>query len=432
MNSTLKRVAIVAPHFVPSNLAGVHRARLWAQSLAEFGWQPIIVTTDSRYYEERLDPDLEKLLAPDLRVIRTRALPTRPIRLIGDIGVRALPWHYRALAKLAARGEIDFVHVTIPSNFSALLGRMIHARYGIPYGIDYIDPWVHNWPGTDKKFSKAWWSCRLGDWLEPWAVKNASLITGVAPRYYEAVLERNPHLRNQAITAAMPYGASALDFESVRAEHRPPFLFDPLDGNFHMIYAGAMLPKAYPVLERLFEAIVHLSETSPATVARLRLHFIGTGKHPDDPNGYNIKPLIDRYGLSAYAEEKPTRVGYFDVLNHLQHASAILVVGSTEAHYTPSKIFQSIQSGRPVLALLHAESTAVDVLKKSRGGTAITLTESELPSVEALAIALQKFIDEAASFDPSQVDHQSFASFSARASAEKLAIAMDQALDLRA
>lgn len=425
-----KRVAIVAPHFVPGNLAGVHRARLWAQSLAEFGWEPIIVTTDSKYYEERLDHDLEKLLAPDLRIIRTPALPLRPIRLVGDIGVRALPWHYQALARLASSGEIDFLHITIPSHYSALLGRLIHARYGTPYGIDYIDPWVHRWPGTEKMFSKAWWSCQIGNWLEPWAVKRATLITGVAPLYYEEVLQRNPHLRAQVVTAAMPYGASALDFQAVRTENRSPFMFDPHDGKFHMIYAGAMLPKAYPVLERFFESIALLKRTEPTTISRLQLHFVGTGKSPDDPDGFNIKPLIDRFGLSDCAEELPMRVSYFDVLNHLQHASAILVLGSTEAHYTPSKIFQSIQSGRPVFALLHAESTAVDVLRKSRGGTAITLTEKELPAAAYLADALRKFIDEAASFDPGQVDHESFSGYSAAASAEKLAMALNKAVVL--
>src|SRR5690349_4167976 len=46
-----RRVLIVAPHFVPSNLASVHRSRLFALHLREFGWEPIIVTVDHRWYE---------------------------------------------------------------------------------------------------------------------------------------------------------------------------------------------------------------------------------------------------------------------------------------------------------------------------------------------------------------------------------------------
>src|SRR5262245_54837878 len=109
-----KRMAIVAGHFPPSNLASVHRSRLWAQHLSEFGWEPIVVTTDWKHYEENLDPALLALVGPELRVIRTNAIPVKPIRLIGDIGLRALYWHFKALDALIVRKEIDFLHITIP------------------------------------------------------------------------------------------------------------------------------------------------------------------------------------------------------------------------------------------------------------------------------------------------------------------------------
>ena len=35
-----KRVVVVAPEFVPQNLAGVMRTRFLAAHLAEFGWTP--------------------------------------------------------------------------------------------------------------------------------------------------------------------------------------------------------------------------------------------------------------------------------------------------------------------------------------------------------------------------------------------------------
>src|SRR5262245_3268674 len=108
-----RRIAIVAGHFPPSNLAGVHRSRLWAQHLPEFGWDPIIVTAHPDYYEEKLDPAMLGLVSPDMRVIRTKAIPTKPVRLVGDIGIRALPWHLAALDGLIARKEIDFLHITI-------------------------------------------------------------------------------------------------------------------------------------------------------------------------------------------------------------------------------------------------------------------------------------------------------------------------------
>jgi len=202
----MKRVALVAAHFPPSNLAAVHRARLWAQHLQEFGWVPTIITTDWRYYEEKLDWALCDFLSPNLEVIRTRAFPTKPIRVIGDIGFRALPWHLAAIRNLIEKNQIDFLHITIPSFYSALLGELVCHRRPFPFGIDYIDPWVQPLPHGARRFTKAWLAVKMGDFMEPWAVRRASLITGITEGYYGQMFERNPHLRSQVTQASMPYG----------------------------------------------------------------------------------------------------------------------------------------------------------------------------------------------------------------------------------
>src|SRR5438477_11702283 len=84
-----RRVLIVAPHFPPSNLASVHRTRLFVKHLEEFGWEPIVVAVDPKYYEEKLDWDLSKLVPTNLRVEHVGAFPVKPVKVIGDIGVRA-------------------------------------------------------------------------------------------------------------------------------------------------------------------------------------------------------------------------------------------------------------------------------------------------------------------------------------------------------
>ena len=423
----MKRVAIVAGHFPPSNLAGVHRSRLWAQHLPEFGWEPIIVTAHWKYYEEKLDPALLKLVNPELRVIRTKAIPATPLRIVGDIGIRALYWHFKALDELVVGNEIDFIHITIPSNYSALLGEMIYRRYKFPFGIDYIDPWVYVWPSSGRMFSKAWLSFKLGQWLEPWAIKNAALITGVAPLYYEPVLERNPHLREQCVVAAMPYGNSDADFQSLPALQNT-FLFQKEDGLFHLIYAGAMLPKAYPVLERFLEALATIRDKDRGLMERLRVHFVGTGKSPNDSNGYNILPYVRRFGLELWVDETPQRIGYVDVLSHLSAASAILVMGSTESHYSPSKIYQAVQARRPIFALLHEQSTAAETLRNCQAGRVVTLTETQLPAAEELASTLACFIRDP-KYLANEVRWNVFEAYSARNSARMLANALELAVE---
>ena len=114
------------------------------------------------------------------------------------------------------------MHITVPSFYSATLGELLYRREPLPFGIDYQDPWVHVWPEAEVKYSKAWISLQLAYRLEPWATRNAALITGVASGYFEGVLDRNPGLRGSCLTAAMPYGFSELDFAAPAVASRGP------------------------------------------------------------------------------------------------------------------------------------------------------------------------------------------------------------------
>jgi hypothetical protein len=130
-------------------------------------------------------------------------------------------------------------------------------------------------------------------------------------------------------------------------------------------------------------------------------------------------------------DEHPDRIGYVDTLNHLEQCSAVLVLGSTERHYTPSKVFQAILSERPVFAMLHAESTAIGMIERARAGRVLPLTEQTMPGPAAVADALRALI-EAPPHDANAIDSSAFASLSARASAKALAEALDQACGRRA
>lgn len=422
-----RRVAIVSGHFAPSNLVGAHRARLWSRYLPEFGWEPVVVTGDPAEYEEKPDPDLERLVAPGLEVVHAPTWSTKRLRMVGDIGVRSFWGCYRVLTGMARAGKLDFVMVTIPSNFLGPVGRLVHLKTGVPFGIDYQDPWVNVWPGVEIPFSRAWASHNLAKLLEPWAVRGASLVTGMAPGYVAGMLERNPQVAKDAVLAYMPMGSAPEDYQLVGTLGRKPFLFDPGDGRFHMIYAGALLPAGMVVLDAFLAGLRSLRETAPEVASRLVVHFVGTGSSPDDPNGHRVLPRAREIGVEAMINEHPHRIGYVDTLNHLVHSSAVLVLGSTEPHYTPSKVFQAILSERPVFAMLHRDSTAVGMIKSARAGEVLTLTESELPPPGAVAASLAGFIGRPAQ-EAAQADNTVFEEFSARESTRQFAAALDLAM----
>src|SRR5258706_6000147 len=152
----MRKVLIITPHFPPSNLAAVHRARLFAMHLPSFGWEPIILAVHENFYEEALDRNLEKILPKNLHIEKTNAFRVTNLRLIGDIGLRGFFELYRRARFIIKNEKVDFLYITIPSFYVALLGRWLHASTGVKYGVDYIDPWVHEFAGSDKLFSRHW------------------------------------------------------------------------------------------------------------------------------------------------------------------------------------------------------------------------------------------------------------------------------------
>jgi hypothetical protein len=415
----VKKILILYPHFPPSNLAGVHRARLFAQHLPQFGWEPIILTVEEKYYEEALDRNLEKLLPACLRIEKVAAFPITKPRLIGDIGLRAFFQLYKKAKQIIQSESIDFLYIPIPSFYCAIIGRWLNKTTGIKYGIDYIDPWVHKFPGSEKVFSRHWFTTKIAVLLEPIAVKRAALITGVAESYYKAVLERNPHLKSQSVCGSMPYGGEQEDHNLLQRLELTPYLFKKGKKKL-LVYAGAMLPKAYGLLESIFKSIRERS----SLFDEVEFHFIGTGKTSNDPDGYNIKPLAEKYGLwQSVVYEYPRRIPYLDVLVHLNVSDGIFILGSTEPHYTPSKVYQGILSGKPILAVLNRQSSAVAVLKQSGGGLVLAFdNDVELSVIErdfpGLAVRYFEWMKD---FNRNHIDRQVFEKYSARNITKQLA-----------
>ena len=420
------KILIIYPHFPPSNLAGVHRPRLFARHLPSFGWEPVILTVDENYYEEAPDWDLVKLVPENLRIEKVKAFKlTRP-RIVGDIGLRAFYQLYTRAKELIRSERFDFLYIPIPSFYCALLGRWLHNSTKIKYGIDYIDPWVHEFPGSEQLLSRHWFSTRIAKFLEPIAVAKAVLITGVSESYYMDVLKRNPQLIGRIISGAMPYGAEASDHRNLVLDLKKPSLFKKKSAKVQLVYAGAMLPKANELLDALFKSI---SQNEPV-FSGVEFHFIGTGKNSNASENSAVKELAEKYGIwQSIIFEYPERLAYLDVLNHLSMADAIFILGSTEPHYTPSKTFQAILSGKMILSVLHEQSTAVSVIRHSRAGLVMDFCGSGgvKKIQENFPAFFLEFLKELRQFDPEKVNHKYFEQYSAENMTRRLATLLDKA-----
>lgn len=388
----MRTVLILSPHFPPSTLAGVHRARHLAKGLPYQGWRPVVLRADPRDYEEPGDPALAALVPKSVEQIKVRLVSstlTRPFG-VGDIGLRGFRGYARALRKAAQDFEPEVVLLTGSPFYPFLLSRMIRETLGIPVVLDFQDPWVSKEGRRMKKWAKLWVSHKLAEQLEPRAIRYASAITSVSETQNVQMRKRYPILHKIPMSA-IPIGGDPDDFAALRRE--PPrcqtHRLEP--GKFHLSFVGTYMPRTEPVLSRFFDAIRILKNREPRLAERLRLNFVGTSNQPGPFVGPGpVARLSARLGVSDLVEETPGRVPFLDALSILANSDSILLVGSDEPHYTASKIYPALMSGRPYMAVFHAASSASEILRTAGGGTVLTFRhENEL---QALAPEIAKAV----------------------------------------
>jgi len=421
----LKNVVIIAPDFTPSSYPPALRARFFAQHLAEFGWNPIVLTTNPENYESAVDPENEKLLDPALELVRTGALPLKWTRKLGftDVSLRTLWPHWRALNEICHKRKVDLIFVSVPPNFPIVLGRLAHARFGIPYILDYNDPII-----TDH-YSKLPRSKRPPKWavvrtlhgiLEPFALRHVDQIVGVADSYMAGLFSNYPWLRGTKATA-IPFGVETKDFEHVRANPRKNSIFNPKDGHFHISHVGAGGPGWGNVLRAFFKAIQSLRRSKPELFSKVRIHFVGTSYAPQEAS-YQVLPFAREFGVDDIVEEIPRRVPHLEAIQILLDSDTLVVLGSEASHYTGSKIFPYILAAKPLLAVLHEESNAGKLLRELCAGNAVTFGADRpvMSVVEEIGLAIEEWLRLPAGWIP-QTKWEKFEPYTARAVTANLA-----------
>ena len=373
----MKRVLIIGSDFVPSSLPPATRIRFFASHLSEFGWEPIVLTTKSEFYDWPTDPENERLLSDSLSVIRTDAWRTSWTRKlgVGDIGMRSLWKHWQVLKKLCREKQVDLIFIPVPPYVPMILGRMAHKKFGIPYVIDYIDPWVteYYWKLPRRQRPPKWpLAYAMARLLEPYALKHVAHITGVSRGTTDSVVSRYDWL-SENDASEIPYGAEADDFEFVRRNPRENLIFDPHDGLLHFSYIGACIPGMYPAVRALFQAVRLGLEHSPEIFKRVRFHFVGTSYAPKGDVVQGVTGIAQELGLSALVNEQSQRVPYLDSLQLMLDSDALLLIGSDEAHYSASKVFPYLLAQRPLVSIFH-ESSSVNAVLKAVGREDETVT----------------------------------------------------------
>ena len=396
-------VFIPAPFFPPSAMPPSQRIRLLVRHLHEFGWKPVIFTVDPYYREEAEDPWMVEITGNAFEKIEVKTWDQRKTRKfgLGDLGIRSFLGLYRAILKQAKKERPALILYPVPPWYMMIMAPFIKKKTGIPYVIDFIDPWLYP---TNQNDIKTVVSQRIARLLEGNVVRKSDAIIAVSQGILEDLKKRNPSISSK-LMVAVPYGVEVSDFDAIQVQKK-------INPRIVIRYTGAISENMLVVVDCLLKALKRVNESYPIEVIFTGTSYAGIGLTKPA-----LAELILKNELADFVTENPARVGYRQALEMNKMADMQLLVGDTTPYYAASKMMGLVASGIPFFAWVHADSFPAKFLEELQYPNRLVYQTEELGSekkVDQLYEALALSIQNRDKFVPVSLDNPVFNKFTAK------------------
>lgn len=310
----------------------------------------------------------------DIKIHYTAALPLKYTSKLGlgSLALRSIWFYKQTVNHLLKTQKFDLIYFSTTQFPLCILGAYWKRKFKIPYVIDMQDPWHTTYylsKPKNERPPKHWFSYRLNKWLEPLAIKNVDGLISVSEKYLTDLNTRYPKimlLPQQTI----PFAATRTDFDIAQAT-TIPFAFN--DSRHSILYVGVAGKGMAPAIELLFSALKLLKSENPDYYKKFSFYFIGTSYAPKGKAKKTISPIAEAYGIADRVIEHTDRIGFYTTLKLLTQAQALLIIGTDDPGYTASKLYPYVLANKPLLAILHPQSSAAHIINSCKAGTLITI-----------------------------------------------------------
>ncbi len=439
-----RRVLIVSPHFPPTNAPDHQRIRVALPYLQEFGWEAEILAVQADQVPHPIDPKLAEALPPDLAITRTTALPRQYTGWVGlgNVGWRCLPYFQHQGDRLLQTRPFDLVFFSTTIFPVMTLGKRWQQRFGLPYVLDFQDPWRSDYhrrnlessqlqeptpppPGGRFKYGVTQFLARL---CEPQALQTVNHVISVSPTYPEVLQQRYPWLRSEQFTV-LPFGAPEHDFAQLPQLQIRQSIFDPQDGKRHWVYVGRGGADMATALRILFAGLQQARQQAPDRWQQVHLHFVGTSYAPDALAVKTVEAIAHEYGVTDLVTEHTRRIPYFEAQQLLVDSDGILMIGSDDPSYTASKLYPCILAQKPILAIFHQHSSVVEIMHQCKAGQVVTFDADTTPGdrCQDMALCLNTLLNQPRHKAP-DTQWDAFLPYTAREMTRRLCAVFDRAV----
>ncbi|HEY8494679.1 MAG TPA: glycosyltransferase family 4 protein [Myxococcota bacterium] len=275
---------------------------------------------------------------------------------------------------LLRRLDADVVIATSPPPTVGVPGIVAARRLGVPLVFDVRDLWPEAIASSGRLRSGL--LIRTLTALADTIYRQAAAITVVTEGKRERLIEEGVPAEKVVV---IPNGVDLgrfLDVPPLEAEELRALGFDP--ERFLVLYAGIMNPPQG--LDVLLDAIQRLAARRPDLATRVQLGLVGGGSERERLEARVRAERLD--GLVRFAPVQPRE----RIPPLLRAAGAITVPlrPRRDTHTVPSKLYEAMASGRPVL--VSADGAPNEILREAEAGLATPAADAEAlaDSIETL------------------------------------------------
>lgn len=384
----MKKVLIISYYWPPAGGPGVQRWLKFATYLPEFGIEPIIYIPENPSYPI-VDHNLKKEIPEGIQILKQPIF--EPYNLASKLGGKSpneissgiippeasqtrkqklLLWirgnffipdarknwvrpSISFLTKIITEQGIDTIITSGPPHSIHLIGLGIKQKLNVQWIADFRDPWTSI--GYHKKMRLTQRATKKHIDLENQVLNTADKI----------VVTSKGTLQEFKQKTKQPIHVITNGFEPSRGE-----VNSTLDKKFTLAHIGSLLSARNP--EILWKALNELVTENTQFANNFELKFAGVVSK-------TVMQTITEYELGDYV----TNLGYIshEKAMELQRQSQVLLLIEIDSEETqmiiPGKLFEYIQSGRPILSLGPPKADFASIIKETVTGSFFQYTEKQ-------------------------------------------------------
>ncbi len=376
----MKKVLIISYYWPPSGGIGVHRCLKFAKYLREYGWEPVIyapLNAEYPYFDETNFEHIpegitilrKKIIEPfnlfrkisgrkknesanpvyvrekKISKIDSLAIWIRGNLFIPDARCLWIRPSVRFLKKYLKTNPVDAIFTDGPPHTNTEIGRRLSEATGIPWIMDFQDPWTQVDYYDMLKIGNM--ANKRHHKLEQKAFRAAKKTTIVSPTWkkdLESIGAKNVDV--------IVWGYDEDDFKSIDKTR---------DEDFSIVHAGQLGYDRRPDI--FLKVLGEIKKENPEFANKLKLKFAGTVD-------YEIVEMIKANGL----------LDNYNPLGNISRPMAINL--TTKAHILllplniaanakgriPGKLFENLRAERPILCLGPLDSDVAKIIENTNTG----------------------------------------------------------------